>query len=780
MRNIHLILMLITAAFIITSAAPEARAQLNPGDSVVIDANAGTGGRGALFGVDRVAGARTLLSDFGAAVEGPLGLNPVGVAIESTGQILVIDLDAGTGDTVNNGALFRVDPVTGVRTLLSEFGVASVAGEPLGVNPFGVAIENTGQILVIDADAGTGGRGALFRVHPATGVRTVLSNFGVASAGELGITPVGVAIESTGQILVIDVGAGTGVRGALFRVDPVTGERTVLSDFGVAVAGEPLGVTPFGVAIESTGQILVTDLNAGTEARGALFRVHPATGVRTVLSDFGVAVAGPLGNTPRGVAIESTGQILVIDEDVGTEGRGTLFRVDPVTGLRTVLSDFGVASAGERGRDLRGVAVLNAFDSDGDGIPDNEDNCPDDPNPDQTDTDGDGAGDACDVDIDGDVVLNGNDNCPLNANPSQTDTDGDGVGNACDDDDDDDGVLDGDDNCPLNANPDQTDTDGDSNGNACDNDDDNDGVLDGDDNCPLDPNANQSDLDGDGIGDACENDTDGDGVDDNLDNCRLVANTDQTDTDGDGNGDACDNDDDNDGFPDGSDNCPFTANPDQRDTDGDGEGNACDVDDDGDGVSDDADNCPFDSNFDQTDTDDDGDGDACDPDDDNDGVLDGSDNCPFTANPDQRDTDGDGDGDVCDGDSDGDGVLNENDNCPLNPNLNQSDLDGDGIGDACDDDVDGDDVLNENDNCPASDLSPTVVVGSCDSGVVNRFFNDGCTISDLIAECAVGATNHGDFVNCVAHLLNDLKNSGVITGQQKGAIQSCAAQADIP
>jgi hypothetical protein len=27
---------------------------------------------------------------------------------------------------------------------------------------------------------------------------------------------------------------------------------------------------------------------------------------------------------------------------------------------------------------------------------------------------------------------------------------------------------------------------------------------------------------------------------------------------------------------------------------------------------------------------------------------------------------------------------------------------------------------------------------------------------------------------------NDLKKAGTITGQQKGAIQSCAAQADIP
>ena len=35
-------------------------------------------------------------------------------------------------------------------------------------------------------------------------------------------------------------------------------------------------------------------------------------------------------------------------------------------------------------------------DPDGDGVPDTMDNCPEDPNSDQLDSDGDGAGDACD------------------------------------------------------------------------------------------------------------------------------------------------------------------------------------------------------------------------------------------------------------------------------------------------------------------------------------------------------------------------------------------------
>jgi hypothetical protein len=187
-------------------------------------------------------------------------------------------------------------------------------------------------------------------------------------------------------------------------------------------------------------------------------------------------------------------------------------------------------------------------------------------NADQSDGDGDGAGDLCD-------------NCVAVPNADQLDGDGDGPGDLCD-------------NCPSHSNADQTDTDGDTEGDACD-------------PCPLHPN--DPDSDGDGLcgdDDPCpfdpDNDVDGDGFCGDVDNCPTDPNPGQTDTDGDGEGDACDADDDGDGEPDATDNCPLIVNADQSDADGDGVGDVCD-------------NCPDAFNPGQEDGNDDGDGDACQP-----------------------------------------------------------------------------------------------------------------------------------------------------------------------
>jgi hypothetical protein len=39
--------------------------------------------------------------------------------------------------------------------------------------------------------------------------------------------------------------------------------------------------------------------------------------------------------------------------------------------------------------------------------------------------------------------------------------------------------------------------------------------------------------------------------------------------------------------------------------------------------------------------------------------------------------------------------------------------------------------------------------------------------------------SHGQFVRCIAHLTNELKKARIISGKEKGAIQSLAAKAKL-
>ncbi len=134
-------------------------------------------------------------------------------------------------------------------------------------------------------------------------------------------------------------------------------------------------------------------------------------------------------------------------------------------------------------------------DTDGDGVYDKKDKCPDTPKGATVDATG------CPSDADGDGVWNGIDQCPNTPKGATVDAKG------CPMDSDGDGVFDGIDQCPDTPKGATVDAKG------CPMDSDGDGVSDGIDQCPNTPKGATVDAKG------CPTDADGDGVFDGLDQC---------------------------------------------------------------------------------------------------------------------------------------------------------------------------------------------------------------------------------------------------------------------
>jgi len=162
---------------------------------------------------------------------------------------------------------------------------------------------------------------------------------------------------------------------------------------------------------------------------------------------------------------------------------------------------------------VAGAGLVFAFggrenDSDGDGVPDKRDNCPDTRRGCTVDANG------CPIDADGDGVCDGLDQCANTPRGATVDAKG------CPTDSDRDGVWDGIDQCADTPRECTVDARG------CPIDSDGDGVCDGLDKCPNTPARCRVDASG------CSLDTDGDGVCDGLDKCADTPSGARVDSDG--------------------------------------------------------------------------------------------------------------------------------------------------------------------------------------------------------------------------------------------------------
>lgn len=266
------------------------------------------------------------------------------------------------------------------------------------------------------------------------------------------------AIDDLGRLYALGGGPGpaAAVQAAGFPNQTLVERYDALTDSWTALSPLPAARASAAACFDGLGHLLVFGgYDAGGSRTGTVFRYDIAGDSWSLVALMPVLPGGDDGYSDLRAVLGADRKVWVLGGINGVDpASGTttaaVHLFDPVGlswsvgpsmatprhGFGAVLDDqdrLWVLGGGDDGDGTHLVErILTIADCDDDGIPD----------VDEPDTDGDGVVDDCDL-------------CPDVSDPSQADVDGDGVGDACD-------------NCPVVANPDQADADNDGLGDPCD------------------------------------------------------------------------------------------------------------------------------------------------------------------------------------------------------------------------------------------------------------------------------------------------------------------------
>jgi hypothetical protein len=170
------------------------------------------------------------------------------------------------------------------------------------LSPVGVAVDSVGNVYV--ADQNNGGAGVVYEVIAGTGAVNTLSG------GKYNYSLQSVAVDSVGNVYFVDgyneivreivAGTGTAAPGT------VNASSTVVALNNYGVFG-----TPMGLAVDSSGNIFVADYG-----KNAVKEIVAGTGgapAGTVNYNSTVITAGSGFNSPTGVAVDAIGNVYVAD-----------------------------------------------------------------------------------------------------------------------------------------------------------------------------------------------------------------------------------------------------------------------------------------------------------------------------------------------------------------------------------------------------------------------------------------------------------------------------------
>jgi sugar lactone lactonase YvrE len=336
LRHAVVVACAVAVVFASVLAGPVAAYVPQPGDIVIADAAGfggcqvilfSVGGCGGLIVVDPRSGEQTVVSH-NTPLLGEEFVDPVGVALLADGRLVVADVSAGDDDS---GEIIAVDPRSGRQTVIASNAIGS---HGYFVDPVGVVAASDGRLYVLDQRA-FGGHGGVIAVDVATGEQTPIASNAIGAVHDFDI-PTGIAVTPGGRLLVSDEAAFDG-NGGVIAVDPATGQQTpVASDL---IGSEHDFASPLGIALEADGQILIVDSKA-FDGRGGVVRVDPDSGAQTAVANNEIGTAADF-RLPTALTVASNGTIDVTDTQAFGQGGGVI-AVDPATGQQSEVASNAI------------------------------------------------------------------------------------------------------------------------------------------------------------------------------------------------------------------------------------------------------------------------------------------------------------------------------------------------------------------------------------------------------------------------------------------------------
>jgi hypothetical protein len=200
--------------------------------------------------------------------------------------------------------------VTGDRTNLFNY---LEPNQPNVVAVSAIALDSDNSIVVLDHLSHT-----ILRTDPVTGFRTLISGPTRGSGPEINLGS-GISLDPLGNIYVPVSGSSTDDT-ALFKIDPLSGDRSIVSGLGHGTGEDFFG---------DIRDLQVVDAHTAVAINlGRIFEVDLATGDRKI-----VALTYPAVDSLSSIARLSDGKFAIT-----SEFDGTVYTIDLKTGVSTLLS----------------------------------------------------------------------------------------------------------------------------------------------------------------------------------------------------------------------------------------------------------------------------------------------------------------------------------------------------------------------------------------------------------------------------------------------------------